>query len=59
MYARHILFRAFSNHQEACSFFAFYSLSDVLKACSPGGLLVSVLVILYLKTSNNIKFMYK
>ena len=37
-----VVFRAFSNRQDACSFFAFYSLKDVLKSCEPAGVLVRV-----------------
>ena len=37
-----VVFRAFSNRQDACSFFAFYSLKDVLKSCEPAGVLVRI-----------------
>ena len=45
-------FRAFSNRQEACSFFAFYTLKDVLKSCEPAGVLVRAFATILIQINN-------
>ena len=49
-------FRAFSNRQEACSFFAFYTLKDVLKSCEPAGVLVRAFATISIKINNKYIF---
>ena len=49
-------FRAFSNRQEACSFFAFYTLKDVLKSCEPAGVLVRAFATILIQINNKYIF---